>query len=44
MNNFKRIAINTGGDAPGLNAVIQAAVHAKFRLIIHGSGGPSLTR
>lgn len=28
-NNFKRIAINTGGgDAPGLNAVIHAAVHA----------------
>ena len=29
MNTFKRIAINTGGgDAPGLNAVIHAAVHA----------------
>lgn len=29
MNNIKRIAINTGGgDAPGLNAVIHAAVHA----------------
>ena len=28
-NTFKRIAINTGGgDAPGLNAVIHAAVHA----------------
>jgi 6-phosphofructokinase 1 len=28
-NSFKRIAINTGGgDAPGLNAVIHAAVHA----------------
>ena len=29
MNTFKRIAINTGGgDAPGLNAVIHAVVHA----------------
>jgi 6-phosphofructokinase 1 len=29
MNDIKRIAINTGGgDAPGLNAVIHAAVHA----------------
>src|SRR5579884_1025410 len=29
MNNIKRIAINTGGgDAPGLNAVIHAAVYA----------------
>jgi len=29
MNTFKRIAINTGGgDAPRLNAVIHAAVHA----------------
>jgi ATP-dependent phosphofructokinase / diphosphate-dependent phosphofructokinase len=29
MNEIKRIAINTGGgDAPGLNAVIHAAVHA----------------
>jgi 6-phosphofructokinase len=45
MNNIKRIAINTGGgNAPGLNAVILAAVHAAFRLISHGSGGPSLTR
>ena len=45
MNDLKRIAINTGGcDAPGLNAVIHAAVHASFRLTSHGSGGPSLTR
>ena len=29
MNDIKRIAINTGGgDAPGLNAVIHAVVHA----------------
>ena len=29
MKNINRIAINTGGgDAPGLNAVIHAAVHA----------------
>ncbi len=29
MNTFKRSAINTGGgDAPGLNAVIHAVVHA----------------
>ena len=34
MNDIKRIAINTGGgDAPGLNAVIHAAVHAA-----HGHG------
>jgi 6-phosphofructokinase len=45
MNDIKRIAINTGGgDAPGLNAVIHAAVHGSFQLISHGSGGPSLTR
>jgi hypothetical protein len=29
MNDIKRIVINTGGgDAPGLNAVIHAVVHA----------------
>ena len=29
MNTFQRITINTGGgDAPGLNAVIHAVVHA----------------
>src|SRR5688572_32084276 len=36
---FKRIAINTGGgDAPGLNAVIHAAVHAahNYGWEIHG--------
>jgi 6-phosphofructokinase 1 len=34
MNNINQIAINTGGgDAPGLNAVIHAAVHAAH---IHG--------
>lgn len=33
MNNIRRIAINTGGgDAPGLNAVIHAAVHAARNL------------
>ncbi len=33
MNAIKRIAINTGGgDAPGLNAVIQAAVYAARNL------------
>jgi 6-phosphofructokinase 1 len=33
MNTLKRIAINTGGgDAPGLNAVIHAAVHAAHDL------------
>jgi 6-phosphofructokinase 1 len=32
LNQPKRIAINTGGgDAPGLNAVIRAAVHAAIR-------------
>jgi 6-phosphofructokinase 1 len=33
MNDIKRIAINTGGsDAPGLNAVIHAAVYAARHL------------
>lgn len=39
MPTFKRIAINTGGgDAPGLNAVIHAAVHAAhhYGWEIHG--------
>jgi 6-phosphofructokinase 1 len=39
MKTFQRIAINTGGgDAPGLNAVIHAAVHAAHNLgwEIHG--------
>jgi ATP-dependent phosphofructokinase / diphosphate-dependent phosphofructokinase len=39
MQTYKRIAINTGGgDAPGLNAVIHAAVHAaqNYGWEIHG--------
>jgi phosphofructokinase-like protein len=33
MNDIRRVAVNTGGgDAPGLNAVIRAVVHAADRL------------